>query len=154
MYITCILCVKPKLLWCWNLIQPCTCVCKSTEPRRSPDCTISQQMLGIVLWIIKETTLQMFCRFKTLNIKKIAILVRKLWRFLLNLCPYYSAVRHLGNCNLTWESPQIFTKRPQTPDKGIGTLCGKCGTQEVFDGFDIRGKIEGSQTRVSQFYLP
>ena len=26
------------------------------------------------------------------------------------------------------------------------TLCGKCGTQEVFDGFHL--KIEGSQTRV------
>ena len=55
------------------------------------------------------------------------------------------SVRHLGNCNLTVESPQIFTRRPQSPDKGIGTLCGKCYTHKVFDGFDFKGKVEGSQ---------
>ena len=42
----------------------------------------------------------------------------------------------------------MFTIRPQTRDKGIGTLCGKCYTQEVFYGFDFKGKIEGSQIRV------
>ena len=53
-----------------------------------------------------------------------------------------------GPLNLTWESPQIFTRRPQTPDKGIETRCGKCYTHEVFDGFDFKGKKEGSQTHV------
>ena len=43
----------------------------------------------------------------------------------------YSTLWHLGNCNLTWESPKISTIRHQTPDEGIGTLCGTCGTQEV-----------------------
>ena len=41
------------------------------------------------------------------------------------------ALWHLGNCNLTWESPQISTSWLQTPDKGIVTLSGKYGTQEV-----------------------
>ena len=45
---------------------------------------------------------------------------------------------------MTCEGPQILTRRPETP----GTLCGKCGTQEVFDCFDFKGKIEGSQTHV------
>ena len=54
----------------------------------------------------------------------------------------------LGNCNLTWESPQISTRWSQTPDKGIGTLSGKCGTQEVFDDSHLSGNIEGSQTDV------
>ena len=36
-----------------------------------------------------------------------------------------------------------------TPDKEIRTLCGKCGTQEVFDDFHLSGKIEGSQTHVA-----
>ena len=53
-----------------------------------------------------------------------------------------------GPLNLTWESPQIFTRRPQTPDKGIETQCGKCYTPEVFDGFYFKGKKEGSQTCV------
>ena len=56
----------------------------------------------------------------------------------------YSALRHLGTCNLTWKSPKIFTRWPQTPDKGTGTICGMCYTQEVFDGFDFKGKIEGT----------
>ena len=30
----------------------------------------------------------------------------------------YSAFRHFRNCNLTSESLQISTRRPQTPDKG------------------------------------
>ena len=79
---------------------------------------------------------------------KIALVVQKLRQFLMNLCMDYSALMHLGNRNLTWESPQILTRRPQSPDKGIGTLCGKCYTQEMFDGFDFKGKIEGSQTHV------
>ena len=87
-----------------------------------------------------------------MKINKIEIYVPKFRRFLLDWCQDYSALRHLGNCNLTWESPQVFTRRPETPDKGIGPLCGKCGTQEVFDGFYLRGKKERSQTRVT-FYL-
>ena len=43
----------------------------------------------------------------------------------------YSALRHFRNCNLTSESLQISTRRPQTPDEGIGTLGCKCCTQEV-----------------------
>ena len=43
----------------------------------------------------------------------------------------YSTLWLLGNHNLYWESPKISTSRHQTPDKGIGTLCGTCGTQEV-----------------------
>ena len=57
---------------------------------------------------------------------------------------------------LTAESPQNSPRRPQTAEKGIGKLCAKCATQEVFDGFVYRrsqlshfmGKIEGSQTCV------
>ena len=45
----------------------------------------------------------------------------------------YSTLRLLGNCNLSWESPEISTSRHQTPDKGIGTLCVKCATQEVVE---------------------
>ena len=71
-----------------------------------------------------------------------------LQRFLLNWCDDYSALRHCRNCKLTSESPQIYTRRPKTPDKGIGTLCQNCHTQEVFDGSTLSGKIEGSQTRV------
>ena len=44
------------------------------------------------------------------------------------------------------ETPKISTRRPQTPDKGIGILC---HTQEVCDGFHLDGKIEGSQTCVT-----
>ena len=83
-----------------------------------------------------------------MKISKIAVLVQKLLRFLLNWCSDYSALRHLGNRNLNWESAQNFTRRLQTPDEGRGTLCGKFGTQEVFDGFHLSGKIEGSQTPV------
>ena len=36
----------------------------------------------------------------------------------------------------------------QTPDEGIGTLSGQCGTQEVFDDSHLSGNIEGSQTDV------
>ena len=54
----------------------------------------------------------------------------------------------LGNCNLTWESPQISTRWSQTPDEGIGTLSAKCATQEVFDDSHLSGNIEGSQTDV------
>ena len=68
---------------------------------------------------------------------------------------------HFRNCNLTSESPQIFTRWPQTPDKAIGTLCCRCGTEEVLRRWDgtfvlavsvvssqCSGKIEGSQTCV------
>ena len=53
-----------------------------------------------------------------------------------------------GNHNLTWESPQIFTRWSRTPDKGIGTLSAKCATQEVVDDFHLSGNKEGSQTDV------
>ena len=43
----------------------------------------------------------------------------------------YSALRHLGNRNLTWESPQISNSRPQTPNEVIGTLSAQCATQDV-----------------------
>ena len=43
----------------------------------------------------------------------------------------YSSLWHLGNCNRTWEIPKISTRRPQTPNKAIGTLCCKCCTQEA-----------------------
>ena len=60
----------------------------------------------------------------------------------------FSTFGDLGNRNLTWESPQISTRWSQTPDEGIGTLSGKCGTQEVFDDSHLSGNIEGSQTDV------
>ena len=41
------------------------------------------------------------------------------------------ALWHFKNRNLTSEIPYISTRRPQTPDKRIGTLCAKCATQEV-----------------------
>ena len=43
----------------------------------------------------------------------------------------YSALRLLGNRNLSWESPHISTRQAETPDKAIETLCAKCATQEV-----------------------
>ena len=43
----------------------------------------------------------------------------------------YSVFRHFRNPNLTSEAPHISTRRLQTPNKGIGTLCAKCATQEV-----------------------
>ena len=60
----------------------------------------------------------------------------------------YSAHRHFGNCNQTLESPQISTRRHQTPEEVIGTLNAKCATQKVFGGSHLSDKIEGSQTRV------
>ena len=93
-----------------------------------------------------RTHLNFVCRFLILKGIKFALVVQKLCQFLMNLCKDYFALRHLRNCNLTWEGPQIFTRRPQTPDKGIGTLFCKCYTQEVFDGFDFKRKIEGNQT--------
>ena len=76
---------------------------------------------------------------------------------LLNWCKDYSALRHCRNCNLTAESPQISTRRPQTPDEATWTLRASCATQEVFDGFvykrsqlsQFMGIIEGSQTRLA-----
>ena len=59
----------------------------------------------------------------------------------------------LGNCNLTWESPQISTRWSQTPDEGIGTLSAKCATQEVFDDSHLSGNIEGSQTCVERIIV-
>ena len=44
----------------------------------------------------------------------------------------YSALLHFRNCNLTSESPQNSTRRPQTPDKLLGSLCAECATQDVF----------------------
>ena len=43
----------------------------------------------------------------------------------------YSALRLLGNRNLSWESPHISTRQHQTPYKGIGTLSAIFATQEV-----------------------
>ena len=60
----------------------------------------------------------------------------------------FSTSGGFGNCNLTWESPQISTRWAQTPDEGIGTLSGKLGTQEVFDDSHLNGNIEGRQTDV------
>ena len=62
----------------------------------------------------------------------------------------FSTFGDLGNRNLTWESPQISTRWSQTPDEGIGTLSGKCGTQEVFDDSHLNGNIEGSLTDVTE----
>ena len=53
---------------------------------------------------------------------------------LLNWFKDYSTLLHFRNCNLTSESPQFFTRRPQTPDKVIGIQCAKCAKQEVLDG--------------------
>ena len=47
-----------------------------------------------------------------------------------------------------WKVPRISTRWPQTPDEGMGTLSGKCGTQENVDGSHLSGKIEGSKTHV------
>ena len=38
----------------------------------------------------------------------------------------YSLLWHYRNCKLTLESPQISTRRPQTPDTVIGALWRKC----------------------------
>ena len=43
----------------------------------------------------------------------------------------YSTLWHLGNCNLTWESPKISTSQHQTPNKGVGTICAMFAKQEV-----------------------
>ena len=43
----------------------------------------------------------------------------------------YSTLWHFGNHNLTSETSNISTIWHHKPDKGIGTLCGTCGTQEV-----------------------
>ena len=67
-------------------------------------------------------------------------MVQKLWYFLLYWCKYYSELWHCGNHNLTAESPQISTRGPQTPDKGIGTPCHKCHTQEILDGSHLSGQ--------------
>ena len=75
-------------------------------------------------------------------------MVQKLRRFLLILVKDFPTFGDLGNCNLTWESPQISTRWSQTPDEGIGTLSAKCATQEVFDDSHLSGNIEGSQTDV------
>ena len=48
------------------LVDPWICftrVCGSTESRSIPNNKISYQILEMGLWIIKETTLQMCCRF-------------------------------------------------------------------------------------------
>ena len=42
-----------------------------------------------------------------------------------------TALWHFRNRNLNSVIPYISTRRPQTPDKGIGTLCAKCTAQEV-----------------------
>ena len=39
--------------------------------------------------------------------------------------------RHFRNRNLTSESPHISTRRAETHDEAIGTLCAKCATKEV-----------------------
>ena len=53
---------------------------------------------------------------------------------MLNYRKDYSALWHCRNFNLTSESSQISIWRPQTQDKGIGSLWPKWPTQEVFDG--------------------
>ena len=76
----------------------------------------------------------------------------KVTAMLLNWCKDYFGLWQCRNCNMTAESSQIATRRPQTPDEAIGTLCAKFAKQEVFDGFVYRqsqsfifmGKIEGS----------
>ena len=55
---------------------------------------------------------------------------------------------NFGNLNLTLESAQISTSWSQTPDEGIGTLSGKCCTQEVFDDSHLSGNIDGTQIDV------
>ena len=68
-----------------------------------------------------------------------------------NWCQDYFANWHCRNCNLTAGSPQISTRRPQTPDEGIGTQVDQI--QEVFDDFHFMGKIEESQTLVMYYFL-
>ena len=65
----------------------------------------------------------------------------------------FSTFADLGNCNLTWETPQISTSSSQTPDKGIGILSAKCATQEDVDDSHLSGNIEGSQTVVLYTWL-
>ena len=71
----------------------------------------------------------------------------------------FSTFGNFGNLNMTLESAQIYTSCSQTPDEGIWTLSGKCGTQEVYDDSHLNGNIEGSQTVVqyalgqSEFFL-
>ena len=43
----------------------------------------------------------------------------------------YSTLRHCGTCKLTLKSPKTSTRRPQTPDKAIGSLCCQSHKQEV-----------------------
>ena len=66
----------------------------------------------------------------------------------LNWCRDYSTLWHCRNRNQTSKSPQISTRRRQTPFEGIGALCHKCHPQEVFDGFHLSGKIEWIQRPV------
>ena len=113
--------------------------------------TISQQMLAMVLWIIKYTIKVFFCRFLIYRGIKISQVVQKLQQLLIDLCKDYFTLRHLGNRILTWESLQIFSRRPQTPDKEIRTLCGKCYTQEVFDGLISREDRRELNMCVSKF---
>ena len=61
----------------------------------------------------------------------------KVTAILLHWCKDNSAHRHCRNCNLTAESLQISTRRPQTSDKALGTLCCKCCTQEVLFVFIV-----------------
>ena len=82
-----------------------------------------------------------FCRFEIMKGIKIALLIQMFQRF---CCQDYSALRHCRNYNMTAESPKISTRRPQTRDKWIGTLCHKCHTKEAFDGSHLCGKIEES----------
>ena len=73
------------------------------------------------------------------------IIGSKVTTILLIWCKDYSALRHCRNRNHTAESPQISTRRPQTPGEAIVTLCAKCAKQEVFESSHFVGKIEGSQ---------
>ena len=56
----------------------------------------------------------------------------KVTLILLHWCSDYSALWHWGNHNLTAENPQISTRRPETPEKAIGTLYCKHCKQELY----------------------
>ena len=105
---------------------PSTHVCWSPKPRSSFNSTASKNVRDLAL-----TYELSFCTF--LKGIKIALVVQKLRRFLLHLCKDYSALQHFRNHKLTSESPQISTRWPQTPVKGIWPLCCKCYTPEGFD---------------------
>ena len=91
-----------------------TCIIRSTEPRRSLNCTISQHKLEMRLCVIKYTTFNMVCRFKILKGIKIGLLVQKLRQFLLILVKDFSTFGDFRNLNRTSNFYQMVSDTRQS----------------------------------------